>query len=147
MKNVIRIMMITTIATLASLAVAGQQDKKAAAARKDASKAKSELRQAKIDSAADYLEFKKEAELKISENEKEIKALKAEKDRDTKEIRTKFDNEVGGLEEKNNALKSKIASADITETSKWTSFKQDFNREMDDLGQSIKELTTRDKNE
>lgn len=135
----------TTMVALASIAAFGQQDKKAAAAGKDLSKAKIELRQAKTDSAADYQKFKKEAELKISENQKEIAALKAEKNHDTKEIMMKYYKEVGELDKKNADLKSKIARADVTETSKWTSFKRNFNDEMDDLGHSINELTTRNK--
>jgi hypothetical protein len=143
MKRTMKIITLATIVAMTSITAFGQEAKKAAEARKDISRARIELRQAKIDSAADYKKFKKEAGLKIEENQKEIIALKAKKAHDSNKVKMKYDKEVGELEKKNSDLKSKMASADFTETSKWTSFKHDFNREMSELGHSIKDLTTR----
>lgn len=143
MKRTLEIITLVTIVAMTSTMAFGQQNKQAAEARRDISKARIELRQAKTDSAADYQKFKKEAELKIAENQKDITALKARKSHDSNEIKMKYNKEVGELEKENNDLRSKVASADFTETSKWTAFKHDFNHGMDELGHSIKDLTTR----
>ena len=43
------------------------------------------------------------------------------------------------LEAKNQELKSKINNYDGNETG-WTTFKKDFNRDMDEMGKNIKDL-------
>jgi len=60
-----------------SLSVSAQESKKAAKARKEVAEAKKDLKEAKVDSAADFHRFKKEAEFRISDNQKRIAELKA----------------------------------------------------------------------
>ena len=133
MKNKILTFAITGVIAMVSLSATAQEDKKAAAARK-------ELKEAKIDSAADFQKFRKESETKISENQKKIAELKAKKSNDTQEIRKKYNEKVGALEAKNNALKKKIKYADDTKTSMWTSFKRGFNNDMKELEAAIKSI-------
>jgi hypothetical protein len=131
MKNKILALAITGI--MISLSGAAQENKKAADARKN-------LKEAKIDSAADFQKFRKESEVKISENQKKIAELKAKKSTDTKEIKKKYDEKVLALEAKNNALKKKIKTADDTKTDMWTSFKHGFNHDMEELEAAIKSI-------
>ena len=131
MKNKILAFAITGVIAMISLSTAAQENKKAADARKD-------LKEAKTDSAADFQKFKKESEIKISENQNKIAELKAKKSTDTKEIKKKYDEKVLALEEKNNALKRKIKTADDTKTDMWTSFKHGVNHDMEELETAIK---------
>jgi hypothetical protein len=48
------------------------------------------------------------------------------------------------LEQKNNELKTKIQKSDDTKTSMWTSFKLEFNHEMDKLGDAFKDMNADD---
>ncbi len=109
-------------------------------ARNDLSEARNDLRLAKKDSVADFEKFKKDAQEKIINNEKKIAALKAKKSNDSKEVKEKYDKKILALEQKNNELKNKIDRCDETETSRWTSFKHEFNHDMAELGKSIKDL-------
>jgi hypothetical protein len=49
------------------------------------------------------------------------------------------------LEQKNNELKDKLMEFKEDETTKWKSFKNEFNRDMNDLGSSLKNFTIKNK--
>ncbi|HEV8512053.1 MAG TPA: hypothetical protein VGQ59_02190 [Cyclobacteriaceae bacterium] len=133
MKNKFLTFAITGILAMVGLAATAQENKKAADARKD-------LKEAKIDSAEDFHKFKKEVENKIKENRAKIVELKEKKSIERKEIKEKYDKKVLALEQKNNELKNKIDKADYTKTNMWTSFKREFNHEMDKLGLAFKDM-------
>lgn len=140
MNNKILTFAITGIIAMAGLSATAQENKKAADARKEVASVKKDLNEAKIDSAEDFHKFKKEAEIKIKDNQKKIAELKAKKSNDSKEVKKKYDKKVLALETKNNELKNKIEKADDTKTSMWASFKRGFNHEMDELGDAFKDM-------
>jgi hypothetical protein len=131
---------ITGVIALMSLSVFAQENKKAAKARKEVSKAEKNLQEAKIDSAEDFYRFKKDAEFRISENEKRIAELKAKRSNDSEEARKKYDDKVLTLERKNNELRKRINDANTTKTDMWTSFKRGFNNDMKSLEDAIKNI-------
>jgi hypothetical protein len=133
MKNKILLFAITAMIAMVGLTATAQENKKAADARKD-------LKEAKIDSAEDFQKFKKDAENKIKENKTKIAELKAKKTSESKEVKEKYDKKVLALEQKNNELKNKIDKADDTKTNMWTSFKHEFNHDMDKLGLAFKDM-------
>jgi len=146
MKKTILTLAITGAIVTASLTAFAQQDKEAAAARKEVAEAKKELKEAKKDSAADYQKFKKEAEDKISQNKMKIAELKKKQSKDNKETKETYDKKVMSLEQKNNELKKKIDGSATTQTSAWSSFKREFNHDMDELGHAIKDIGVNNKN-
>ena len=58
----------------------------------------------------------------------------------SKEVKEKYDKKVSALEQKNNDLKKKIEASNNTQSSKWSSFKREFNHDMDELGHAIKDI-------
>jgi hypothetical protein len=84
--------------------------------------------------------FRASAEMKISNNKKEIATLKARKAKDIKQVKTDYDKNVMELESKNNDLNKRIEGSGSTETSKWSAFKREFNHDMDELGQAFKDI-------
>jgi len=98
--------------------------------------------EAKQDSMTDYQKFKKETEEKIRDNEKAIANHRAMIAKDTREVRDKHEKKLSKLEEKNKELKKKLADYkyDQKDESKWTSFKREFNHDMDELGKSLKDI-------
>jgi phosphoenolpyruvate-protein kinase (PTS system EI component) len=140
MKKTILTFAVTGVIAVASLTAFGQENKKAAEARKDVAESQKDLKEAKTDSAEDFKKFKKDAELQIGENQKKIAELKAKKSNDNKEAREKYDKKVLALEQKNNELKKKIEVSDNTKTSMWSSFKREFNHDMSELGHAIKNI-------
>ncbi|HET7819658.1 MAG TPA: hypothetical protein VFL70_10160 [Bacteroidia bacterium] len=134
------ILAITIFIAILHVAAFGQENKKTEKARKEVAEAQKDLRQAKIDSAEDFKKFKKEAEAQINENQKKIAQLKARKWNENNENKEKYDKKVLALEQKNNELRRKIETCDNTQTSMWTSFKREFNHDMSELGQALKDL-------
>jgi len=140
MKKTILRFTITGVIVATSLTSFGQENKKAEKERKNVAEAQKDLGEAKADSAADFKAFKKDAETKISENQKKIAELKAKKSSDDKKVKEKYDKNILALEKKNNELKKKIEGCTNTKTSKWSSFKREFNHDMDELGHAIKDI-------
>jgi ABC-type Na+ efflux pump permease subunit len=140
MRNKILTFAITGVVAMVGMSATAQESKKTADARKEVASAKKDLKEAKIDSAVDFQKFKKEAEIKIRENQEKIAELKAKKSNDSREIKAKYDKKVLALEKKNNELKNKIKKADDTKTTMWTSFKREFNHDMDELGHAFKDI-------
>ena len=133
MKNQFFKITLTSVIVLGSLVAFSQENRQAANARKN-------LKEAKIDSADDFNRFKKNAEDSIKENEKEIRDLKSKKSEANKEIREKYNKKVAALEDKNKKLKNKIEGCSNTKTDMWTSFKNDFNHDMEALGHAIRDM-------
>ncbi len=152
MKKILMIFTITGALTALSVTAFAQQDKKVAKAKKevveaekDLTKAKIELTEATKDSAADYQRFRNETAQKISENDKKIAELKAKRADEIKEDKAKYDAKVVALEQKNNELKRKAEGSETVKTSAWTSFKREFNHDMDELGKALKDITVDNK--
>lgn len=136
-------MMCAGVMLLLTLSASGQENKKAARtpkANKSIAEAQQDLREAKIDSAADFQAYRREAEMKISENQKGITALKEEKSGATKDIQETYDTKVTALQKRNDDLKKRISESDHTKTSNWTVFKREFNHDMDELGHAIQDI-------
>jgi hypothetical protein len=100
-------------------------------------------REAKIDSAADYEKFKIEAEAKLKENRASISMLKAKKYKDAKAIQANYDTSVNKLEGKTQQIEKKFKESATTSTVQWTSYKREFNAEMDELNKAVKDMATK----
>src|SRR5690606_28025578 len=98
------------------------------------------LDQAKAEYADEYNKFKLESDQKISANEMRIIELKANAKDMKKEAKIEYEKAVADLEAKNNAMKAKIEKVKDEETSDWESFKKEFNHDMDELGEALKDF-------
>jgi lipopolysaccharide export LptBFGC system permease protein LptF len=103
--------------------------------------AKEELDNAKKDYDEKYALFKTEANDRVTENEKNIAAIKAELKNKSKSIQAEAEKELAVLEQKNQLLKEKIASFKEADKTAWEEFKVEFKRDMDNLGESLRDLT------
>jgi hypothetical protein len=117
-----------------------QEVKKAPETRKSTMIMTQELKVARIDSAADYQKFRSDSELKISENQIKIVDLKTRKAKAIQEEVVRYDSEVLTLEYKNNLLKARIKDSTSTKTENWFTFKREFNHDIDELTNAIKDL-------
>jgi hypothetical protein len=147
-----------TMAAMAVMAVtistsfAQEPDKQSQKARenlkeeqKDVVDAKMDLKVAKADSASDIQKFRKESNLKIKDNEKSIADLKVNSSKVKAQNKVTYDKKVGDLEKENNKLKKDLADYKEGSPSKWTSFKTEFNHDMNELGTALKDLTVNNK--
>jgi|SRR5690606_3768921 len=103
--------------------------------------AKESLDEARKDYALKYEAFKLESDNKIAENEKIIAELKAKAKMQGDAAKQDFEKELAVLEQKNQSLKEKMSYYKDEGDGKWESFKIEFDRDMDNLGQALKDLT------
>lgn len=99
-----------------------------------------ELNQARRDSIQLW---KEETVSKISANEQSIVELKSKIAIQKKENKAKYEERVAVLEQKNADLKRKLGEFTDDGKSDWQMFKDEFNRDLDELGRAFKDLTVK----
>lgn len=94
---------------------------------------------------AEWDAFKADVNANIAKNEARIAGLKSDLKKQGKAIDASYEKSVAELEEKNEAMKAKLKEYETTQ-SDWNEFKREFNSDMSDLGESLKNLTVNNKN-
>ena len=110
-------------------------------AQKDLAESKTDLYYARLDTISNYEQFKIEAENIIIAQEKGITDFKARLASEKQEINADYDKKLVELEKKNKELKIKLADLKDDGQNKWVSFKNEFNHDMNELGNAFKDLT------
>jgi hypothetical protein len=87
-----------------------------------------------------YAEFKRSAEIKLSENESKIVVLKADLSKDKKDIKKNINKKIAEIEDHNKRLRAQIADFKEEEIGKLDAFKAEFNKDLDSLDQEIENL-------
>lgn len=117
---------------------AGATDKEKETPSNEATEALDEANKEYIEQ---YEAFKNESNSKISENEKAIAVLKSEMKSKNNEVKADLEEKLTVLEEKNEALKEKIRDYKQTGDENWEAFKAEFESDMSNLGEALKDLT------
>ncbi|NTW31210.1 MAG: hypothetical protein HGB12_01020 [Bacteroidetes bacterium] len=89
------------------------------------------------------LQFKKESEEKFIAHEKSIAQFKARIAKEKIENKAEYDKKLAELEQKNTDLKKKLDEYKEEGKEKWKIFRTEFNKDMEDLGKSFKNLTVK----
>jgi hypothetical protein len=108
-------------------------------AKQNVAEAKQDLKDTKSANAAEWKEFRGDAEAKILDNESRIAELKVKMNKPGNTFDGLYRTRIEKLEAKNTELKSKLNNYDGNETG-WKTFKSDFNRDMNEIGNNIKDL-------
>ena len=108
--------------------------------KKDVVVAKTDLKVAQKDSISEYQKLTKESEVKFKNNEKSIADLRALIKKTNSKGKVADLKKVGLLEEKNNNLKKKLADYKVEGQIKFTTFKSEFNRDLDLLAKELKDF-------
>jgi vacuolar-type H+-ATPase catalytic subunit A/Vma1 len=93
---------------------------------------------------AEWQTYKMVANKTISENETRIVELQTAMKKQGKTFDANYKKSIEALEEKNTALKTKIADYENNQTD-WDTFKREFDADMQGLGQAFKDLTVNNK--
>ncbi len=99
----------------------------------------------KLATAEEWNAFKTESEVKIKENQNRIDELRVKMKKPGQTFDEMYAKKIDNLEQKNKDLRTKIGGYE-TNQSDWESFKREFNHDMDELGQAIRDLTVNNKN-
>ena len=96
----------------------------------------------KVATAEEWTAFKTESELKIRDNDVRIAELKVKMNKPGKVLDGIYEKRILALEKQNKDLQVRINTYD-NNRSDWELFKREFNHDMDELGQALKDLTVK----
>jgi DNA anti-recombination protein RmuC len=106
--------------------------------QEDVVEAKQDLNQALRDSVR---QFKLDAQNMITENNRKIDEFKTKVENGKKATREKYSAKISDLERRNKELQKRLDEFNDENGEKWTSFKREFNHDMDEIGNSLKDIT------
>jgi chromosome segregation ATPase len=93
------------------------------------------------DSIGEYNAYKSEVEQKIAENKTRIDQLREEMKAKKKDTRETYKAQIDTLEQRNNELRMQIINYNIASSKeRWNEFKKELDRDLDSLGESIRDL-------
>ena len=136
-KSILLIAMLAFMTGTASISNGQSTDKKSVAASAN-------IQQPQKDPGSEVKKFKKESELKIKSIDNNIGDLKVYFYKNKVKGKEAFQNNLNALEEKNDALKVKLAG-DIKDQAVLASFKLEFNSVIDELVKSLKDFRIKNK--
>jgi uncharacterized protein YpmB len=111
-------------------------------AKMDLAEAKTDLFLIKLDTISNYDQFKMEAEKLVIAQEKSMEEFKAWFESEKKGMDAEHEKRLAIMENKNNELKTKLADFKEDGQGTWIAFRNEFNRDMNELGNSLKDLFT-----
>jgi len=98
----------------------------------------------KVATADEWTEFKLESEIKISEYEIRIKAIREQMKKPGRTFDDLYKKRIEQLEQKIADLKTRMNDYEKNQSG-WEVFKREFNHDMDELGIALKDLTVDNK--
>ncbi len=112
-------------------------------AKYDLGVAQNDLTEAQQTERNEYNQFKIEAEEKLDAHAKSVAEFKARIATEKNENKVEYENKIAELDKKNSDLKKRLDEYKEAGTDQWESFKTEFNRDMDKLGEAFKNLTVK----
>ena len=108
-------------------------------AQQNVANAKQGLRDTQVANANEWRVFKAESQAQIATNEARIAELKVQMNKPGNTFDGMYRTRIEKLEDRNIELKTQLNNYEGN-PSNWTTFKNDFNRNMNEIGNNIKDL-------
>jgi hypothetical protein len=86
-------------------------------------------------------EFRHNSELRIEENNRKIDELNKKIETADSRMRDEYRKRVAELKDRNEKAKERLDNYKDNDKTKWEEFKREFNHDMDELGNSLKDFT------
>jgi hypothetical protein len=143
MKN--QLLKLSAIALIAgtSLASCNSPSKEVENAETNLDEAQIELNNANSALEADLEKYRYETQLQIDANQQSIAIYNEQLKLEKKESQAEYKEKVAALEAKNTEMKMKLDEYKADGNENWEKFKTEFNRDMSELGDAIKNLTVK----
>lgn len=106
-------------------------------------KADEDFNSAKEEYLADIENFRKETAAKIEANNQMIADFKVKIATSKKDAKAYYVEQIAILEQKNIAMKVKLDAYEESGKDNWETFKTEFNKDMNDLGEAFKNFTVK----
>lgn len=140
-KKLINLGMVALFAV--SIASCGTSTESTAEAKAKSDKAYQDSMDANNDYLAEIESYRKESAEKIEENNKSIAEFKLRIDKQKAEAKADYVAEINRLEQKNTDIKKKLDDYQGEGKEKWKTFKEEFGRDMENLGNAFRDLTVK----
>lgn len=142
MKN--KILIVAVLAFLAGAVLTGcnSSSDKLEKAKVDSKEANKNLAVANAAYLADVENYKTETQKRIERDNQSIVEFNSKIKDDQKEIKESYQKELGELEQKYANMQKRMDEYQAAGKEDWEKFKAEFDHDMDQLGQSLKDLTT-----
>jgi hypothetical protein len=105
--------------------------------------ANNELNEANKEYLEDIEKFRKKSADKIAENERSITEFNERRALEKQVAKDDYKKKIALLEHQNSDMKKKMDDYKAEGKEKWSAFKAEFSRDMDELGQGFKDLTVK----
>ncbi|HEY6143200.1 MAG TPA: hypothetical protein VIV55_07180 [Flavobacterium sp.] len=146
MKKTILTLVITMFVVTTAFVSCKPATKEEIEAKENVQEANEELTEAKrAATAEEWQGFKDDMNEAIKKNEERIAELKLKMKKTGKSIDAEYEENIDALEQKNKDLKVKMETYKNDANADWESFKREFNHDMDEVGQALKDLTVDNK--
>ncbi len=133
--------MLTSCGTPAQKVADAQED--VADAKEDVVDAKENLAEAKEEYLTDVENYRKETAYRIDANNQSIAEFRARIANEKKIAKADYEEKILRLEQKNTDIKKRLDDYQVEGKDNWQTFKLEFNRDMDELGKALKDLTVK----
>lgn len=109
-------------------------------------KAENDLEVAKEEYRAEVAQFRIEYNQRIAANEREILMVKENIKTSEKDVKAEYKDQLDMFEKRNAELKKKLDDYNDEDMNKWQTFKAEFSRDVNELGEAFGDFTTKDNN-
>jgi F0F1-type ATP synthase membrane subunit b/b' len=136
------ILTLTTVVFLtgASLTSCNNSAEKVEKAEENVQEANQDLAKAQNEYMEDMENYRREMTVKFDENDKNIRDFNDRIVNEKKDAKGEYKKRLTELEEKNNEMRRRMTDYKADGKDNWESFKAEFNRDMEELGQAFKDL-------
>jgi len=97
-----------------------------------------------VATAEEWEAFRNESDLKIKANETRVTELNVKMKKPGEILDATYEKRITNLEQQNSEMRAKLVAYDKSQ-SNWDSFKREFNHDMDEIGQALKDFTVDNK--
>jgi hypothetical protein len=140
MKKTILTFAALTVIAATSFTSCSSPEQKVENAQNNVADANKDLDKANQEYAADIEAYRKQTDDSIAANKASIVEFNERIEKDKEADKAEYKKEINDLDQKNTDMKKKMDDYKAEGKDKWNTFKADFSRDMNDLGNSIKKL-------
>lgn len=145
MKKTILTIATVVVATVTITTSCNTSQKKVENAQENVADAAIDLDKANEEYMAEVASYRIATQEKIDANNVSINEFKTRIASEKKEVRADYNEKITALELKNTDAKKRMDDYKEDGKDKWESFKREFNHDMDELSQSLKDFTVNNK--
>lgn len=143
MKNTALTLIISFSLALLFLSGCNSPDQKMENAKSAVVEANHDLEQATQEYQADMNQYRKHSADRIAANDSAITVFKTQIANEPADVKAAHEKQLAILEQKNSDMKKKLADYKGEGKEQWETFKANYNREMNTLGEAFDKLTKR----